>query len=316
MLINEISKSYMDEKSKRRRANTVEGYRSSIELYVLPQWGAMAIDEISRDAVQDWVDSLAPICGPGGAEKAYKCLRQMIRWAIRKWALYVPDPTVGIEMPRKPAYKPETLTQRRLKRLVRGFVGHRHEATLILSAALGLRPGECYALTWSAINWRSGLVPVKGTLQQVHGALYDYPTKTAKGERDCFLPAWALDRLHQIWMSLGRPRGRVIGAAKPSSVVAAIQLHIKRERLPRITMKNLRHTWGTIAAQAGVAIETVAAMMGHSNVQTTYRYYYALTAATARRAQRRVARSVLGKTCDDMYKGIIIPLPEPLPKAA
>lgn len=307
---------YLPEKARRRRANTVAGYESSLNLYVLPRWGDMAIGDITRDAVQGWVDSIAPAAGPGGTEKAYKCLRQVIRWAIAKWSLYVADPTVGIELPRKAAYRPETLTQRRLKRLVRGFVGHAYEATLIISAALGLRPGENYYLSWSQINWRTGAVPIHGTLQQTSLGLMEYPTKTAKGERDGYLPQWALDRLHQIWAALGRPKGRIIGDARPSCVAAAIQRHIKRRRLPRITMKNLRHTWGTIAAHAGVPIETVAAMMGHSNVQTTYRYYYALTAAAAKRAQRRVARSVLGKTCDDMYRGIVLPLPEPLPAAA
>ena len=64
-------------------------------------------------------------------------------------------------------------------------------------------------------------------------------------------------------------------------------------------------------------METVAAMMGHSNIQTTYRYYYALTAAQARRAQRRVARMVTGRTCEDMYRGIdLTPRPPALPLAA
>ena len=30
---------YLPEKTKRRRANTVAGYESSLNLYVLPQWG-------------------------------------------------------------------------------------------------------------------------------------------------------------------------------------------------------------------------------------------------------------------------------------
>lgn len=307
---------YLPEIERRRRANTANGYRSSLELHVLPAFGELSIAEINRDAVQEWVDTITPECGPGGAEKAYKCLRQVIRWAIRKWSLYVPDPTVGIEMPRKPNYKPETLTQRRLKRLIRGFVGHKHEATVIIQAALGLRPGENYFLHWEQINWRTGMVPIRGTLQELRSVLYEYPTKTSKSERDCYLPSWALDRLHQIWVALGRPKGRIIGAAKPSSVAQAIQRHIKRARLPRITMQRLRHTWGTIAAQSGVAIETVAAMMGHASIQTTYRYYYALTAAASRRAQHRVARTVLGKSCDDMYKGMVLTLPQPLAAAA
>ena len=65
-------------------------------------------------------------------------------------------------------------------------------------------------------------------------------------------------------------------------------------------------------------METVAAMMGHSSIQTTYRYYYALTTAASKRAQRRVARRVMGKTCEDMYKGIVLPIApvETVPKAA
>lgn len=57
-------------------------------------------------------------------------------------------------------------------------------------------------------------------------------------------------------------------------------------------------------------------MMGHANIQTCYRYYLEITAATKRRVQRRLARLVLGKTCDDMYRGIIPAPPQELPMAA
>lgn len=309
---------YLPEKRRRRRTNTVDGYESSLRLWVLPAFGAVTIAEVTRDAVQEWVDGLATECGPGGAEKAYKTLRQVIRWAIDKWGLYVADPTRGIELPRKPVYKPEVLTVRRLKRLIRGFVGCDQEPTLVLECDLGTRPGECYALRWEWINWRTGHVPIACTLQQASDGVREWPTKTPKGERDGYLSQWALDRLHQIWVARGRPRGRIIGELRPSQVAYRIQRWIREHRLPRITMKNLRHTWGTIAAQSGVALETVSAMMGHSDIQTTYRYYYALTPAAARKAKRRIARSVLGKTCSDMYRGIVLPLssPEAVPRAA
>lgn len=307
---------YLPEKRARRRANTVEGYESSLGLHVIPAWGAYRIHEIDPDGVQEWVDALALEIGPGGAEKAYKCLRQVIRWAIRKFRLFVADPTVGIEMPRKPKYKPEVLTARRLKRLVRGFVGHKDEPSLIISAALGVRPGENYFICWESINWRTGEVPIRGTLQEAYGQLFEYAPKTVKSERECFLPPWALDRLHQIWVERGRPKGRIIEDRRPHCVSSSIKRWIKKMRLPKITMENLRHTWGTIAANSGVAIQTVAAMMGHTTIQTTYRYYYALSAAVAKRAQKRVARMVLGKSSQDMYKGIVIPLVSELQAAA
>ena len=83
---------YLPEKRTRRRASTVIGYESSLSLYVLPEFGAMAIEDIDPDHVQRWVDSFDM---PGAAEKAYKCLRQVINWAIRKLRLRVFNPTMG-----------------------------------------------------------------------------------------------------------------------------------------------------------------------------------------------------------------------------
>lgn len=316
--IAEICAEYLEEKRARRKPDTVYGYESSINLHVLPRWGHLCVSEITRKDVQAWVDALIPERGVGGAEKAYKCLRQIIRWAIDE-GLEAIDPTRRIEIKQPPQEPPKTLTQRRLKKLIRGFVGHAFEPTLILQSALGLRPSENYFLSWESINWRTGEVRIEGALLQIPGLVYESDTKTRKSTRTLYLPQWALDRLHAIWVERGRPKGRIIGNAKPMQVAWAIKLHALRKRLPWVGMRNLRHTWATLAIKAGAAIEHVAEMMGHSNIQTCYRYYMEITAATKRRVQRRLAKLVLGKTCDDMYKGIIIPVPSPqqeLPMAA
>lgn len=310
MNIEEITEGhYLPEKTARRDRKTVYGYTSSLRLHVIKRWGGLTIPEVTHDDVQAWVDELAQTeAGPGGAWKAYKCLRQVIRWAMAKWGLILADPTRCIEEPRKPAYRPETLTERRLKKLIRGLVGCAHEASGIVQAALGCRPSENYYLHWEWINWRNGEVPIKGSLHEVPKLVYESLTKTPKGDRMGYLPPWALDRLHDIWVALGRPRGRIIGDAKPSKVFRTLKRWAEKHKLPWVGMRNLRHTWGTIAAKNN-PIEAVSAMMGHSNIQTTYRYYYQLTLATIRRVQRKVARSILGKTCDDMYKGVIIKFP-------
>lgn len=314
-----IEEHYLPEKTARRDRKTVYGYTSSLRRHVIKRWGCMTIPEITHDAVQSWVDELAPTdAGPGGAWKAYKCLRQVVRWAMAKWGLFVADPTQGIEEPRKPAYRPDTLTERRLKRFIRGLVGCAYEPTVIIQAALGCRPSENYYLHWDHIDWRTGQLPIQGALHEVPGLVYESLTKTAKGDRIAFLPPWALDRLHAIWVALGRPKGRIIGNAKPSKVFRKIKQWVLGHRLPWVGMKNLRHTWGTIAAKNN-PIEAVSAMMGHSNIQTTYRYYYSLNSSTIRRVQRKVARSILGKSSDDMYRGVILTLPqqqETLPMAA
>lgn len=82
MTIEQIASShYLPEKRVTRRANTVEGYESSINLHVLPRWGTLTITEIRRDDIQSWVREFEK---PGAAKKAFTCLRQILRWAIRK----------------------------------------------------------------------------------------------------------------------------------------------------------------------------------------------------------------------------------------
>lgn len=305
--ISQISQDhYLPAKRKRRRPNTVYGYESSLNLHVLPKWGAMSIPEITHDAVQDWVDELAKTdAGPCGAEKAYKCLRQVIRWWMDKWGLYVADPTRGIEMPRKVPYKPSVLTTRRLKRLIRGLVGCKYEPSGIIQSH-GTRPSEAYYLHWEHIDWRTGRYHISGALLQIPGLVYESDTKTPQSDRDGYLSPWALDRLHAIWESRGRPKGRIIGDDKPSKVYYHLKAWASRHKLPWVGMRNLRHTWGTIAAKDN-PIEAVSAMMGHASIQTTYQYYYSLTTSTIKRVQRKVARSILGNTCDDMYRGIQLP---------
>ena len=66
MNIREIAYAhYLPEKSRRRRANTVEGYRSALRLHVIPRWGDCEIQDIDPDELQDWVDSFEL---PGAAD--------------------------------------------------------------------------------------------------------------------------------------------------------------------------------------------------------------------------------------------------------
>lgn len=271
MNIREIAYAhYLPEKAKRRRANTVEGYRSALRLHVIPRWGDCEIQDIDPDELQDWVDSFDL---PGAAEKAYKTLRQVIRWAIRKFRLRVWDPTQGIELPRKPAHEVQPLEAHEVKETLRAFWGHADEPTLLLSSCLGLRPGEAYALSWSDVDMRSGAVRVRSTLQEVGGLLYRYATKTPKSDRTLYLPAFALDRLKAIWRDRGKPKDRIIGARKPSQVARSIKRHCSRSGVRYVPMYHRRHTWATLAIEAGATLDAVALALGHSTITTAYEHY-------------------------------------------
>ena len=61
-----------------------------------------------------------------------------------------------------------------------------------------------------------------------------------------------------------------------------------------VSMTNLRHTWATLAVEAGVGIETVAMMLGHSGITTAYEHYIVPRRRICQDAQRAVERLLLG----------------------
>lgn len=273
---------YLPEKETRRAPSTVAGYDSSVRLHVLPRWGSLEIEEIDPDDVQAWIDGFER---PGAAEKAYKCLRQIVRWWIRKQRLRIADPTVYAELPAKEPYRPETLDAREVAEMLRGMWGHPMEAVAICAVTLGLRRGEVCALEWSDVNLKTGEVRVSKSRQTVRGETMTVRTKTDKSNRACYLPRFAVRRLRQL-----KGSGLITGEASPDKVARSIASWCKRRGLPYVSMTNMRHTWATLAVEAGVGIETVAMMLGHTDISTAYEHYIVPRKSICQEAQAAVER--------------------------
>lgn len=291
MKLREIAYAYyMPAKRKRRRANTCEGYASALRLHVVPRFGDMEIAEITHESIQEWVDGFEL---PGAAAKAFKTLRQVIRWSIANLGIRIWDPTIGIELPRVPRKEPKVLEASEVTQTLRGFWGHELEPTVVLASTLGLRPGEAYGMEWADIDMRSGAVRVRRTLQEVGGLLHVYLPKTEKSERTVYLPRFALDRLREVWRGLGRPRGRIVGSLRPSQVARRIKAWCSKRALPYVSMYSRRHTWATVAVEAGAGIEAVAMMMGHESIVTTQRYYLQPTKKICAHVQALVSERLM-----------------------
>lgn len=289
MLVSMAALAYVSAKSLRLRGNTLEGYESALRLHVLPRWAATDIESIDPRDIQRWVDGFER---PGAAEKAYKTLRQVVRWAMRHYRLRIWDPTShGVELPRKAAYRPRVLDARELKAMLRGLWGHvppAVEAVAIIGSCLGARRGEACAVDLArSVDWRTGEVALGPSLQVVRGRLAVLPPKTPKSERVGVLPSFALRRLRQLFPRHMR-RGLASQGMRPDEVARALRSACRRLRLPHVPPKQLRHTWATLAVEAGVSIETVAMMLGHTGIGMAYEHYIVSRRSICREAQRRV----------------------------
>ena len=250
------------------RESTWVGYESAWRLHVMPVFGGMDMSAISVELVDKW---LACFDSAGAARKAWAVLRAVLRRAIR-WNLLDVDITRrDIQLPAKPHYEPRILTIRQQRTLLRGFYGHLLEAWLICAVSCGLRTEEGYGLEWGDLDLRSGVLHVERGLQWVGGHEAVVPPKTDLSRRTVALPRFAVKRLAEL--RHGTKTGRLVGSLNANQVANHYRSWCRRMNLPCVPPRNLRHTFGTLAIKAGTDISVVARQLGHSDIQTTARYY-------------------------------------------
>ena len=291
MKVKEACEKYLKDREQRLRESTFEGYRSAISRHIEPFWGEKELENITPEDLQEWVDNCFS-GAPGAAEKAFKTLRQVLRWSIRRLGLRFFDPfSARIELPKKPSYRPKVLEKEEVRSFLRALWGDSTEAVAICAVTLGLRRGEACGLKWSDIDLRSGEVRIRRSRQWVAGHEVVVPPKTDKSARSCYLPKFALARLRQIRRATG---GRGWLCALPAHRIARrIKAVCAGAGAACVSMTECRHTWATLAVEAGVGIETVAMMMGHTDISTAYEHYIVPRPRVCKDAQRAWARLVM-----------------------
>ena len=284
MLFEQAAYLYIQDKSEGRktvRPNTLEGYLSAIKCHLMPRWCGIEVEAITADELQAWVDAFDK---PGSAAKAFKTIRQILRWYMRKFRVQVVDPTQYVELPRVVRRQPNALTAKQAKQALRDMRGQAWEACALIQLSCGLRPCEAIALTWNDVNLRDGTVSITKGLHEAFGKVYESATKTDKSTRTVVLPRYAVDRLREIRRSANQGRSKRLCSLRPTAYRRQVRAWFKRRGV-KMCAQWLRHTWGTLALQAGTPIETVSLMLGHSDISMAYQHYLCSNVSLLRNAQ-------------------------------
>jgi integrase len=160
---------------------------------------------------------------------------------------------------------------------------------VVLALNTGMRRGEILRLKWEHVDFHTNEIKATHT----------------KGHRDRFIPM--NKRVREVLLELrqssegeflfpGRKEGSSIGDIKKAFNAACRDANIEGFRF-----HDLRHTFGTGAADAGIALTAVAAVMGHADIHTTMRYAHA-TDEGRRRAVEAVEIPETGADQENMVK--------------
>lgn len=266
---------------------------------ILPILGNKKINQITTIECQDLINYWYSI-----PLKYYKVLFNSIT-RIFKYAkqlkIVTDDPTSSVIIP-KASRQFDTLehsrnyyTRDELRKFLEYSEKHEKYKFYVLFRLLafsGMRKSEALALTWNDIDFDKSQITINKTLISTPKVEVSTP-KTKNSNRIVFidkktlsvLKEWRLKQkkeLLQKGFNTLSPNQLVFsnkdnGYIIPTSIINPMNRIIRGSNLPHITVRGLRHTYATLAAQGGMSVKQLQAQLGHSKVEITLDVYTSIT---------------------------------------
>ncbi|MEV6338491.1 tyrosine-type recombinase/integrase [Nocardia vinacea] len=239
---------------------------------------------------------------PATVRLALVMLQQVTESAARQ-GLIARDPAEYVEAPRQRPTKvaaSDVWTKEQVQTFAAKACEDRVHAVFLMSC-YGLRRSEVCGLRWADIDLTRGTLSVEQSHVEVEGKDHavDEP-KTERSRRTLPLPDDVASALRELKarqnrerLVLGQPWDESTHVCSDEAGKAVLprtftgwfhRIRIAAE-LPRITLRNLRHTSVSVMLHAGIPASTVAAWHGHDVRMTTtvYNWVYddGLTAAAS-----------------------------------
>ncbi len=248
--------------------------------HVQASLGTIVASELSVDAVEVFLSNQLERFSFRYVQLQRNVLDQGYKWAMRNRLLSW-NPVTLSALPRGSNGSHGTvLTAEQVSQLLHVSKSGRWHALWAVMVGVGLRPGEAMGLTWNDVD--DSVIHVRQFLRTgVNGPYLSVP-KTARSARSLDAPAFTIKALteHRAMGLVGV--GDWEGLVFASESGGPLDLHNARRALrsccrdaglPRITLYDLRRTAGSLLVDAGLHLEQVADLLGHSTVATTRRHY-------------------------------------------
>ncbi|WP_424830724.1 tyrosine-type recombinase/integrase [Ruegeria sp.] len=250
--------------STRCKPNTVREWDHILTRQLLPAFGSLRLDRITRKAIEDWFDAYSA-SAPGGANHALKLLRQSLNFAVER-GLIDSNPAGSVLLNRRPKLT-RFLSRDEIARLNAALDQHADgrfsvQADIIrLLLLTGCRRNEIVRLKRCEVDGsRLRLVDSKTGPRTV----YLSPEARAIIERRMMIAPGAY-----LFPSPLNPE-------HPISDDLALWYRIRREiGIEDVRLHDLRHSYASQCVMAGVPLPVVSKLLGHSQCAMTLRYTHA-----------------------------------------
>lgn len=298
------------------RPSTYASYQTAINRHVIPELGHVQIQQLSPDRLDRFYASL--VAGGLSAKTVrniHGLLHKALRDAVRKNLVprNVADAADPPKLHRANRDEMKTWTPVQLRVFFDGIAEHRLAPAYLLAATTGMRRGEVLGVRWRDIDFKARRLHVRQTILSVNYQLTVGQPKTLRGERKISLDAETIRVLtahraaqrherqllgtgyHEHDLVFAREDGNPV---HPDYFSQTFDRTVKRLKLPKIRLHDLRHTHATLGLGAGVPIKVMSDRLGHATTSFTMDVYMHAIPAVEDDAADQIADLVFGAADD------------------
>ena len=292
----DLAARYLAEHAIRKVARARQDDRAMLEKLVLPEIGNLKVADVRHEDIER-LHRQVSLTRPIRANRMAQLLSRLFTLAI-KWEYRLDNPVKGLY--RNPeSGRTRYLSAEELRRLLGVLADHPNQkcANVIrLLLLTGARRGEVLNATWDQFDLTAGI--------------WVRPSSHTKQKKEHRVPLSAATIQLLTQMTNEGKDGLFLFPSKiglqPLSDIKRFWIAICRKAdLEDFRIHDLRHTYASILASAGLSLPVIGALLGHTQPNTTARYSH-LFDDPLREATERVA-SAVNATMKDPAEVVSLP---------
>ncbi|MEU4709448.1 tyrosine-type recombinase/integrase [Nocardia salmonicida] len=274
---------------------------SRIDLHVTPRWGSDALSTITREGVENWV--FDELCGekklsPSTARKCYFHLSSMLGYAVSERKILTENPAAGAKLPDTHAM-PAKFISDEAHRAIWATMPPEYQDVLDVLDETGLRPGELQGLHAEDIDLAGKLARIVWSYDAATGILKELKDKDCRsvplGDKSLAIfarlikehgygqpaPVRYVKRTRDVESGLifRQANGRPVSdsefrkSLRASARIAYEGTGKARRNVGRVFPYMWRHRYAKRLLLAGLSIDELSVLMGHSSIDITKKWY-------------------------------------------
>ena len=265
------------------RARTAEGYRESMDRYVVPSLGGVPLDRLTPRHIQAMESSLLRGDGAGRrglsaatVMQAHRVVSGALGHAVRMGVLSG-NPSQAVKPPRVPRYEARSLTWEEVRTLMGHIEDPGRRMVVLLALQTGLRRSELLGLQWRDVDLAGSTIAVQRALVQLKAGRTELSAPKSGRSRVVALFSGTVEALLEYRADLvpapgadshvfRRPDGRPLD---PAFVTRWFKRTAVRAGFGDLRFHDLRHTHASLMLREGVNLKVMTERLGHSGVAIT-----------------------------------------------